>query len=136
VSFKKGEYEDAANLQALTLLMVRTLPQLKDAESAKWKVMYSLNELDHIGGKCKRVTGTEKFHTGLDFDILIHKPPFIASGALERLRILAHELYHIEKSKAYFKVRIHEGDFCEIADHDKFSYTMAEQAAIQLGISI
>lgn len=134
--FKKGEYESVDNLKQLTQLMVNAVPELKDCVGARWDVLYSLNELDHIGGKCKRVTGTERYHTKLDYNILVHKEPFIGSGNLDRLRILAHELYHIEREKKYFVIRHHEGDFCEIQAHDKFSYMLARKAADALGIAI
>ena len=134
--FRKGEYESTAKLKELTDMMVKAVPEFHDAVGAKWDVLYSINELDHIGGKCKKVTGTEKFHTGLDYNLLIHKGPFMESGKLDRLRMLAHELYHIERVKKYFRVRYHADDFCEIAAHDKFSYTLAEKAAKELGIEV
>lgn len=134
--FRKSEYESVDKLKKLTLMMVQVLPDLNDAKSAKWDVLYSLNELDHVGGKCKRVTGTEKFHTHLDYNLIIHKPPFMDSGPLDRLRMLAHELYHIEKKSKSFLIRIHDGDFCEIAKHDSFSYSLAHQAAKELSIPV
>jgi hypothetical protein len=133
---KRGEYENTAKLKELTEMMVKVLPELKDCVGARWDVLYSINELDHIGGKCKRVTGTEKFHTKLDYDLLIHKGPFLASSDRDRLRLLAHELFHMERQKKYYAVRYHGGDFCEIAAHDKFSYALADKAAAALGIPI
>lgn len=48
--------------------------------------------------------------------------------------MICHELYHIEKLEKSFVVRRHEGDFCEIALHDKFSYRLALKAMGELGV--
>ena len=90
--------------------------------------MYTSIELDHIAGKCRKLDGAIKFQTGLDFLILIHKPPFTTSNTLDKFRVVCHELYHIQWEKKHFKVRHHDGDFCEIAAHDKFSYALAAKA--------
>lgn len=128
------DYEDNEALQQLMVAVVKALPELQEAQSASIKAFYSAVEPEHIGGKCRKLDGAVKFQTGNDFFILIHKAPFVASDALDKVRLICHELHHIALRKETFYVRHHEGDFCEIPEHDRFSYRLAVKAMSALSI--
>lgn len=130
----RKEYEESKPLQMLAQKIAQTLPALEAAESSRFLCLYSLTELDHIGGKCRKLDGAIKKVTGLDFLILVHKTPFVDSDELHKFRLLVHELYHIERHKDSFRVRHHENDFCEIPEHDRFSYRLALTALASLDV--
>lgn len=133
-SEKPDAFKDSEALHKLAFQISLAVPELRDARLANWKAFYSKNEPDHIGGKCRKLDGAVKHQTGLDYFILIHYSSFFESDDFHKFRILCHELYHIQKEEKAFRVRRHEGDFCEIAAHDKFSYRLALKAMGELGI--
>lgn len=134
LKFEKRDYQDNEPLDRLAHLIARALPELSTACASRFKAFYSSVELDHVGGKCRRLDGAVRSQTHLDFFILIHKGPFIEADALHRIRMLCHELYHIDRDRNIFVVRHHAGDFCEIAAHDSWSYRLALSAMRELGI--
>ena len=132
--FEKRDYQDNVALDSLAHKVAAAVPELFMATEARFKTFYSSAEPEHIGGKARRLDGAVRFQTGLDYFILIHKEPFIESDNLHRLRLLAHELYHIAKDRNSFVIRHHAHDFCEIAEHDRFSYRMALRAMASMGL--
>ena len=134
MKFAKREYEDNSSLDVLAHKIADSVPELSEAAASKFKAFYSTIESEHIGGKARRLDGAVKFQTGLDFFILIHKQPFMESDELHKIRILCHELYHIERERTYYVIRHHAGDFCEISEHDVFSYRLALKAMERLGL--
>lgn len=128
-------FKDSDALHKLAFQISLAVPELYAARSANWKAFYSKNEPEHIGGKCRKLDGAVRHQTGLDFFVLIHLSTFAASDDFHKFRMICHELFHIEKlEKGGFVVRRHEGDFCEIAAHDKFSYRLALKAMGELGV--
>ncbi len=128
-------FKDSEALNKLAHKISAVVPELADAESAKWKAFFSKNEPDHIGGKCRKLDGAVKHQTNLDFFILIHLSSFADSDDFHKIRIICHELYHIKHESKAFILRHHEADFCEIAAHDKYSYGLALKAMAALGIT-
>jgi hypothetical protein len=112
------------------------LPQLVDARGAKYHILFTNQEsTEHYGGKCKKVEGATSYHTKLDFIIVVYKSAFMNGDLLEKIRILVHELYHIGRdASGKFKLRKHEGDFCELEPHDKFSFLIASDIIPRLVI--
>ena len=131
---EKRGFKDSDALQNLALKIAFALPELSEAQAASFKVFYTNAEMEHIGGKCRKLDGAVRYQTKEDYFILIHRKPFAESDDFHKVRMLVHELFHIEKDEGAFKIRKHRGDFCEIAEHDKFSYQLALKAMLALGI--
>lgn len=125
---KKREYSESPALEELASRIANSTPELIDSLSAKWRVIYSSTELEHLAGKCRKLDGALKFQTKLDFIIFVHRPPFMEMDERRKFRVICHELYHIEQKEKGFKVRKHGGDFCEIESHDTFSFELADRA--------
>jgi hypothetical protein len=132
--FEKRDYEDNDALDKLAHRVAAAVPELQEATEARFKAFYSSAEPEHIGGKCRRLDGAVRSQTHLDYFVLVHKDPFILSDNLHRIRMLAHELYHMAREKNTFAVRRHGGDFCEIPQHDKYSYRLALRAMVTMGL--
>lgn len=136
MKFEKRDYSDSEDLQALAEKIAEVVPELAYARQAKYKVFYSSSEPEHIGGKCRRLDGAVRFQTGMDYFILIHRAPFVASNIFQKVRMLVHEEYHIFKDRNTWLVRRHAGDFCEIAEHDALSYRLALTAMAALELKV
>jgi hypothetical protein len=134
VKFEKRDYQDSEALQTLALKIVNVVPELEEARSSAFKAFYSSVEPEHIGGKCRKLDGAVRFQTGSDFFLLVHKESFADSDELHKIRLLCHELYHIARDRNSYAVRRHAGYFCEIAEHDRFSYRLALKAMAALGL--
>ena len=128
MKFERRDYQDNESLDTLAHKIASVVPELEAAREASFKAFYSTAEPEHIGGKCRRLDGAVRYQTGRDFFVLVHKDPFIQGDTLQRFRLLTHELYHIAREKTYFVSRHHAADFCEIPDHDKWSYRLAIEA--------
>ena len=110
--------------------------ELNDAKAFQWRVIFTNQTLGHeeVAGKCTKVDGAIRFLWSNDFIIQLHKPTFDAATALEKVRIIAHELHHIGKDDHDEPaIRRHAGDFCEIPAHDKLSYKIAGEIYKHIG---
>lgn len=109
--------------------------ELNDAKAFQWRVIFTNQTLGHeeVAGKCTKVDGAIRFLWSNDFIIQLHKPTFDASTAIEKVRIIVHELHHIGKDDHDEPaIRRHAGDFCEIPAHDKLSYKIAGEIFKQI----
>ena len=131
---KDPAFKDSEALDKLAHRLAAALPELIDAQAANWKAFYSKHEPEERGGKCRKLDGAVRYQENRDYYILIHYQPFVEMDDLHRVRIIIHELNHILKEKENFVVRHHAGDFCEIAEHDRFCYRLALKAMGILGI--
>lgn len=139
---QKGPYENSKALEELMTQMIETIPELEDCEHFKIGLMYTNKSLSHGGRKvaarCSKVTAPVRFKTNLDYTIVVNSKSFFASTRDEQGATMIHELSHIkisEKSKnreILPALRPHEGDFCELPDHDRYSKGLYEKYANEL----
>ncbi len=132
--FEKRDYQDDDALDALAHRIQSSLPELIEATESRFRAFYSSVEPDHIGGKCRKLDGAVRHRTGDDYWLLIHQDPFLRADDLHKFRILVHEIHHIAKEGNSWVIRRHSGDFCEIPEHDRYSYRLALKALVQLGV--
>lgn len=120
---KKERYEDSADLRELAAQILAACPHFP-ANDVHFAIIYTNAKLTHLAGLCSKVSSAVSFKTGLQFLIVIQKQHFEKVKPEMKAEIVIHELWHIqegEKETDAYRVRQHEGDFCEIPDHDKFS---------------
>jgi len=136
------KFEESQALQLLVQdLLQLNFPELADADTARFRIMFTNTESDREFGRCTKLDDPMRFLLKFDYIILIHKPEWDKMPPIERLRIVCHELRHIALDKGNPKIRKHvagkdadgehlQDDFCEIAsrNHDKISYRLADQA--------
>lgn len=104
------------------------IPELHVVPHFQYSVLFTEKETsDHYGGKTKRVEGSIRYKTGIDFMILINKPNYVGATIEEKARIALHELYHIDEENGKPRIRRHYDDFCELPNHDKFSRDLYER---------
>lgn len=125
-------YEDDGSLRVLTAEILEAYKgeALNDAKAFQKRVIFTNTKLGHeeVAGKCTKIDGPIRFLWGVDFIIQIQKQEFEKMTALDKTRIIVHELHHIGKNEHDEpETRRHSGDFCEIAAHDKLSYAIARE---------
>lgn len=133
--FEKRDYQDDDALDALTHRVQAILPELIEATEARFRAFYSTVEPDHIGGKCRKLDGAVRHRTGDDFWILIHQEPFLRSDDFHKIALLIHEVHHMAREGSSWVIRHHGGDYCEIREHDRFSYRLALKAMSLLNLT-
>lgn len=108
---------------------------LAQARGIKYLVVLTDQETDHWAGKTSVVEGAIRFKTGFQFTIKIVADEFQSSNDPQKVKIVIHELNHIDfNEKGSPKIRRHEGDFCEIPEHDKFSETIYQEIKDQIHV--
>jgi Putative phage metallopeptidase len=103
---------------------------LNDAKAFQFRIIFTTQTLGHeeVAGKCTKIDGAIRYLWSNDFIILIKKDEFEKATAIDKTRIIVHELHHIGKNEHDEPaIRRHMGDFCEIPAHDKLSYGIARQ---------
>lgn len=131
------KYEMSPVLTQFAFQVQNIVPELSDARSAVWEIFYvdTLGSDDEdVAGRCKKLDPAVRFRTKVDYYILVVKEKFVKMTVKEKLRLISHELFHIERSEGkksktiQWKVRHHKGDFCSIQEHDRYSFMLAEKA--------
>lgn len=132
---KKEWYIDSKKLENEADFILETLPEnFKDVFNCNFKIFFTTRDPSqkHYAGFCRKLDKAIQFRTGLQFLILIYKPYWDEIETPERMKILIHELHHIqvdeeEDDEGYvelkYKLRKHneKEDFCELPSHDKYS---------------
>jgi hypothetical protein len=126
------KYQEDASLSLLTNEILATYKgeELNDAKAFQWKIIFTTNTLGHeeVAGRCSRIDGPIAYLWDNEFLIQVKKDEFEKATALDKTRILVHELHHIGKNENdQPAIRRHVGDFCEIPAHDKLSYKIAQE---------
>src|SRR5712692_6605976 len=95
-----AKYSEDGHLAVLTNEILSTYkgPELGAAGASRYKILFTESSLgdEEIAGKCRKMDGAVRYLYDLDYLILIHKPTFDSMTALEKTRILVHELHHID----------------------------------------
>jgi predicted metallopeptidase len=86
---------------------------------------------DREVASCRKVPNAIRAVSGLDFLLVFWRTPWDEETTFERHRTIVHELMHVDiTDDGEPKVRRHQGDFCEIPQHDKESYALAKKISI------
>lgn len=128
------EYEESTDLVRLVKSILDcSVPELHDAKRAKFDIVFS-RKADregsgtHKGGVCKRVEGSVRYKTKLDFMITIFANQFLPLSQRDKVKLVVHELHHIHFNyKGKPSIRAHSEEYCEILSHDKLSDGITER---------
>lgn len=125
---ERYQEDGSLSLLANEILTAYKGEELNDAKAFQWKIIFTTTTLGHeeVAGKCTKIDGPIRYLWENDFLILIKKDEFDRATAIDKTRILVHELHHIGKNEHDEPaIRRHIGDFCVIPSHDKLSYKIA-----------
>lgn len=137
MSSVEAKFSESNDLKQLVReIIALDLEEFNDVKLFKLTIFYTEHELPHLkAAHCQRLSDVVRFKTGFDYFVLVCKERFLQATTDEKLRVVCHELRHVEnqgKKEPVPGLREHEEDFCEIASHDAYSRGIAERIKDQL----
>ncbi len=142
------KYSENPDLNEMASRLLATHhPAIQDATQFKTIPLLTKTKSRDYAGRCVRVPDLYRFKFGVDFFVLINQDSWINAEAKYQWQLLIHEYHHILNSAkpsidltkpnppraALLK---HNGDFCEIPEHDIFSRDVYQDLKLKLRIPI
>ena len=137
------KYEDSEELSSLAKTILSAHDEdLKDAELFSFRIIFTKRHFKHYAGVVKRLGDAFRYLFNTDYIILVNEEEYNDAAFEKKAFIVIHELHHImdgrkaaqimAKVAPYPKLRRHQGNYCELPEHDTFSKDIYERIKAKL----